>query len=57
MKQIRKQLAALLLAGLLGRLAALQKWHRQELEKRGANVRVLYGLEEVQAFIREVFGA
>lgn len=40
-----------------GRLAALQKWHRQELEKCGANVRVLYGLDEVQAFVREVFGA
>ena len=40
-----------------GRLAALQKWHRQELEKRGANVRVLYGLDAVQAFVREVFGA
>ena len=41
----------------VGRLAAVQKWQRQELEKRGANVRVLYGLAEVQAFVQEVFGA
>ena len=41
----------------VGRLAAVQKWQRQELEKRGAKVRVLYGLAEVQAFVQEVFGA
>ena len=40
----------------IGRLAKVQKWQRGELEKRGADVRVLYGMDAVKAFLREVFG-
>lgn len=38
-----------------GRLAKVQKWQRSELEKRGADVRVLYGMDDVKNFLREVF--
>ena len=40
----------------IGRLAKVQKWQRGELEKRGADVRVLYGMDAVKEFLREVFG-
>lgn len=40
----------------VGRLAKVQKWQRREMEKRGADVRVLYGMDEVKEFLREVFG-
>ena len=40
----------------VGRLAKIQQWQRSELEKRGADVRVLYGLPQVKGFVREVFG-
>lgn len=39
----------------IGRLAKVQKWQRCELEKRGADVRVLYGMDDVRNFLREVF--
>lgn len=39
----------------IGRLAKVQKWQRSELEKRGADVRVLYGMDDVRDFLREVF--
>lgn len=39
-----------------GRLAKVQKWQRNELEKRGADVRVLFGIDAVKDFLREVFG-
>ena len=39
----------------IGRLAKVQKWQRSEMEKRGADVRVLYGLDAVKDFVREVF--
>lgn len=39
----------------IGRLAKVQKWQRSEMEKRGADVRVLYGLDDVKEFLREVF--
>ena len=39
----------------VGRLAKLQRWQRSEMEKRGADVRVLYGLDAVKEFLREVF--
>lgn len=39
----------------VGRLAKVQKWQRSEMEKRGADVRVLYGLEAVKSFLTEVF--
>lgn len=41
----------------VGRLSSLQKWQRAEMEKRGAEVRVLKGLEQVKEFVREVFSA
>lgn len=39
-----------------GRMAEMQKWQRSEMEKRGADVRALYGMVEVKDFLREVFG-
>ena len=39
----------------IGRMARVQKWQRSELEKRGADVRVLYGMDGVKEFLREVF--
>lgn len=41
----------------VGRLSALQKWQRAELEKRGADIRVLKGLDQVREFVREVFAS
>lgn len=38
-----------------GRLAKAQKWQRSEMEKRGVDVRVLFGLDAVKDFLREVF--
>lgn len=39
----------------VGRLAAIQKWQHEELRKRGADIRTLKGLEQVKAFVEEVF--
>ncbi len=39
----------------IGRLANIQKWQRSEIEKRRADVRVLYGMAAVKEFLREVF--
>lgn len=39
----------------VGRLSALQRWQRGELEKRGADIRVLKGLDQVKDFVGEVF--
>ena len=41
----------------IGRLAAIQQWQLEEMRKRGADVRVLKGLEQVKAFVEEVFTA
>lgn len=41
----------------VGRLAAIQKWQHEELRKRGADVQTLKGLEQVKAFVEEVFPA
>lgn len=38
----------------VGRLAAIQKWQISEMQKHGADVRVLKGLAEVNAFVEEV---
>lgn len=38
----------------VGRLATIQKWQLEEMRRRGADVRVLKGLEQVKAFVREV---
>lgn len=38
----------------IGRLSALQKWQISEMLRRGADVRVLKGIDEVQKFAREV---
>lgn len=37
-----------------GRLANIQKWQIHELEKRGANIRVVYGLQGAIDFVNEV---
>ena len=37
-----------------GRLSGMQRWQKAELEKRNANVRVIYGWEEAQKFVQEV---
>lgn len=39
----------------VGRLANIQRWQLDEMRKRGADVRVLRGLEEVKGFVEEVF--
>lgn len=39
-----------------GEESKLQKYHKRELEKRNANVRVLYGLDAAKEFINEVLG-
>ena len=41
----------------VGRLAAIQKWQHEEMRKRGADVRTLEGLDQVKAFVEEVFSA
>lgn len=38
----------------IGRLAKIQKWQIEELRKRGADVRVLKGMEQVMEFLGEV---
>lgn len=38
----------------IGRLSNLQKWQREEMIKRGADVRVLKGWEKVKTFLEEV---
>lgn len=39
---------------LSGRMAKMQEWQKSELEKRGANVRVIHGWDEAREFVREV---
>lgn len=41
----------------IGRLANIQKWQLEEMRRRGADVRVLKGLDQVKEFVREVFPA
>lgn len=38
----------------IGRLARIQRWQIEELKKRGAEVRVLKGLDQVLDFLEEV---
>jgi hypothetical protein len=38
----------------VGRLSEIQKHIHTELRKRGADVRTLYGLDQVKAFVEEV---
>jgi len=38
----------------IGRLSNIQEWQRAEMGKRGADVRVLKGLDQVKEFVREV---
>lgn len=40
----------------IGRLAKIQQWQIGELRKRGADVRVLKGVDQVAAFLEEVRG-
>lgn len=37
----------------IGRLAKVQKWQIEELRKRGAEIRVLKGMDQVLAFLEE----
>lgn len=37
----------------IGRMSSIQKWQRSEFEKRGAQVRVLHGMQAVLDFVRE----
>lgn len=38
----------------IGRLAKVQQWQLEEMRKRGVDVRVLKGLDQVTAFLEEV---
>ena len=38
----------------IGRLAKIQKWQIEELRKRGVDVRVLKGMDQVTNFLEEV---
>lgn len=40
-----------------GRLSKIQKWQIRELEKRGANVQVVYGLQGAIDFVNEVMSS
>lgn len=40
---------------ITGRLAKIQSWQKSELEKRGANVRVIRGWDAAKAFVEEIF--
>jgi hypothetical protein len=42
---------------LSGRLASIQKWQKNELEKRGVNVRVIRGWDAAKDFVEEVMSA
>jgi len=39
---------------IIGRLARIQEWQISEMRKRGADVRVLKGWEDVKSFVEEV---
>lgn len=39
---------------VVGSLQRIQEWQIEEMRRRGADVRVLKGLEEVKAFVEEV---
>jgi hypothetical protein len=39
-----------------GRLTSIQAWQLRELEKRGANVRVIRGWDAARDFVNEVMG-
>lgn len=38
----------------IGRLANIQKWQKMQLEKMGANVRVVHGWDAAKQFVEEV---
>lgn len=38
----------------IGRLAKVQQWQLEEIRSRGAEVRVLKGMDQVMEFLREV---
>lgn len=39
----------------VGRLANIQQWQIAEMRKRGADVRVVKGMDAAKAFVKEVF--
>lgn len=38
----------------IGRLSRIQQWQRSEIQKRGADIRVIKGWDAAKAFIEEV---
>ena len=38
----------------IGRLSKVQRWQQEEIQKRGADIRVLKGMDQVLEFLREV---
>ena len=38
-----------------GRLSEIQKWQQSEMRKRGADVRTIWSVEQVNEFVKEVF--
>lgn len=39
----------------VGRMSDIQKWQITEMQKRGVDVRVLYGMDDVKEFLGKVF--
>ncbi|MFA9380168.1 MAG: VRR-NUC domain-containing protein [Acetanaerobacterium sp.] len=40
----------------VGSLQRIQRWQITEMQKRGADVRIIKGLDAAKAFVEEVFG-
>lgn len=38
----------------IGKLSGLQKWYHRQLQDLGMDIRTLYSIEQVQAFVKEV---
>lgn len=38
----------------VGRLSKIQQWQREQLKKRGVDIRVIHGWDKVKEFIEEV---
>ncbi len=41
----------------VGSLQRIQKWRIEEMQKRGADVRIIKGLQAAKDFVAEVFGS
>ena len=40
----------------VGRLAKIQHWQIEEMKARGADVRIVKGIDQAKTFVQEVFG-